>query len=193
MQDLLTRLIGENVKLEFRLDPDLGLVKIDEAQAQQIILNLVLNARDALTNGGRIVVETSNCRFQTVAGSTLPRYAQTGVLFPCILLDRRRQRPWDGRENAPAGSSSHFSPPRRLVKATGLGLTTVHSIVTTNHGLIHIESEPGHGTRAMILLPLASQSTDAEFPPMSHPHPVPSPKPLNEAQKGIHSYDVSSR
>ena len=97
---MLTRLIGENVELEFRLDPDLGLVKIDEAQAQQIILNLVLNARDVLTNGGRIVVETSNCRFQTVAGSTLPRYAQRCPL-PLHFADRRRQRPWDGRENAP--------------------------------------------------------------------------------------------
>jgi signal transduction histidine kinase len=48
MRDLLTRLIGENIQLEVRLDPDLGLVKIDEAQAQQIILNLVLNSRDAL-------------------------------------------------------------------------------------------------------------------------------------------------
>ncbi|MGA7441083.1 MAG: ATP-binding protein [Candidatus Sulfotelmatobacter sp.] len=182
MRDLLTRLIGENVELEFRLDPDLGLVKIDEAQAQQIILNLVLNARDVLTNGGRIVVETSNCRFQTVAGSTLPRYAQTGVLFPCILLivadnghgmDAKTRR----------GLFEPFFTTKKVGQATGLGLTTVHSIVTTNHGLIHIESEPGQGTRAMILLPLASQSTDAEFRPISHPHPVASPKPLNEAKK----------
>jgi two-component system cell cycle sensor histidine kinase/response regulator CckA len=84
MRDLLTRLIGEHLKLEFRLSPDLGLVKIDQAQAQQLVLNLGLNARDALTNGGRIIVETRNCRFQTVGASTLAQHA--GASFPCALL-----------------------------------------------------------------------------------------------------------
>src|SRR5208283_2810142 len=71
MRDLLARLIGENIALELRLDPDLALVKIDQAQAEQVLLNLVLNARDALPGGGRITVETSNCRFQPVAGTEL--------------------------------------------------------------------------------------------------------------------------
>jgi len=156
MHDLLARLIGENISLDLHLDPELGVVKVDQAQAQQVLLNLVLNARDALPDGGRITVETSNCRFQPVAGTM----AQSGLpAFPCVLLvvgdnghgmtAETRQRlfePFFTTKNAGAG--------------TGLGLTTVRSIVTTNHGLIHFESEPGRGTRVMILLPRASPSTD---------------------------------
>jgi signal transduction histidine kinase len=158
MKDLLTRLIGENITLEFRLDPDLGLLKIDQAQAQQIILNLILNARDAMPNGGRIVVETSNCRFQAVAGSTLSEQAASA--FPCILFtvadngcgmdEKTRQRLFEP-----------FFTTKNTGKGTGLGLTTVRSIVTTHRGLIHVESEVGRGTRVMILLPRASQTADA--------------------------------
>jgi signal transduction histidine kinase len=68
-------------------------------------------------------------------------------------------------------------------QGTGLGLTTVRGIVTTNRGLIHIESEPGNETRAMILLPRASQSAEAEFPQMANSHSVPSPTPLQEVKK----------
>lgn len=62
MRNLLVRLIGENIELKLRLDPALGLVKIDPVQAQQILLNLVLNSRDALPHGGNILVETANCK-----------------------------------------------------------------------------------------------------------------------------------
>jgi two-component system, cell cycle sensor histidine kinase and response regulator CckA len=78
--DLLKRLIGENIVLDLHLDPELGLVQIDQAQAQQILLNLVHNARDALPEGGRITVETSNCNFQPLA-SPMSQSA-----FPCVLL-----------------------------------------------------------------------------------------------------------
>ena len=76
MHGLLTRLIGENIALDLQLDPKLGLVRIDQVQAQQILLNLVLNARDALPEGGRIVVESANCKLQSAPrcrGVTLPR------------------------------------------------------------------------------------------------------------------------
>lgn len=179
MQDLLTRLIGENIALEFRLDPDLGLVKIDPAQAQQILLNLVLNARDAMPGGGRIVVETSNCKFQTITGS---RFAPHGAAFPCVLLvvgdngcgmdAKLRQRLFEP-----------FFTTKSAGKGTGLGLTTVRSIVTTNRGLIHVESEPGRGTRVMILIPRASQPTDAELLRTSHPLSEPSARPLQEDKK----------
>ncbi|MGA8270186.1 MAG: ATP-binding protein [Candidatus Sulfotelmatobacter sp.] len=169
MRDLLTRLIGENINLEFRLSPDLGLVKIDQAQAQQVVLNLVLNARDALANGGQIVVETSNCKFQTVAGSMLAR--STSAAFPCVLLvvadngcgmdAKTRQRLFDP-----------FFTTKSAGQGTGLGLTTVRSIVTTNRGLIHIESEPGHGTQAMILLPRATGSNDTDFAPSPNTRPI---------------------
>jgi two-component system cell cycle sensor histidine kinase/response regulator CckA len=153
MHGLLGRLIGENIALDLHLDPALGVVKIDQAQAQQIILNLVLNARDALPNGGQITVETSNCKFQPVAGTV-----STAVpAFPCVLLvvgDNGRGMDAETRQHL----CEPFFTTKNAGQGTGLGLTTVRSIVTSNRGLIHFESEPGRGTRAMILLPRA-------FPP----------------------------
>src|SRR6267154_958498 len=157
MRDLLCRLIGENIALDLRLDSDLSLVKIDKAQAQQIVLNLVLNARDALPNGGRITVETSNCNFQALAGSE----SQIGPPFPCVLLvvgDNGRGMSSETRQRL----FEPFFTTKDDGRGTGLGLTTVRSIVTTNRGLIHFESEPSRGTRAMILLPRASQTADPD-------------------------------
>jgi PAS domain S-box-containing protein len=153
MQDLLTRLIGENITLDLHLDPELGAVTIDQAQAQQVLLNLVLNARDAMPNGGRVTVETSNCRFQPVAAHTSP----SGLpAFACVLLVVG-----DNGHGMDAITRQRLFEPffttKNAGQGTGLGLTTVRSIVTTNRGLIHFESEPGRGTRVMILLPRASQ------------------------------------
>jgi signal transduction histidine kinase len=156
MQDLLTRLIGEHITLDLRLDPHLGMVKIDPAQAQQILLNLVLNARDALPEGGRITVQTSNCKFQPLDG-----HARSTGDFPCVLLvvaDNGRGMDANTRERL----FEPFFTTKSSGKGTGLGLTTVRSIVTTNHGLIYLESEPGHGTRVMILLPRTSITTDRD-------------------------------
>jgi signal transduction histidine kinase len=165
MRDLLTRLMGENIVLDLRLDPSLGLVRMDQAQAQQILLNLILNARDALTDGGRITVETSNCRFQTLAGTISPG---TPTAFPCVLLvvgDNGRGMDAETRQRL----FEPFFTTKNAGQGTGLGLTTVRSIVTSNRGLIHFESEPGHGTRVMILLPRASQ------PAVSNPLDVANP------------------
>lgn len=180
MQDLLTRLIGENIALELHLDPELGVVHIDQAQAQQILLNLVLNARDALPDGGRITVETSNCRFQPVPGAM----AQTGLpAFPCVLLavgDNGHGMTAETRQRI----FEPFFTTKNAGQGTGLGLTTVRSIVTTNRGLIHFESEPGRGTRAMILLPRASPSADPHRLDTANPDScASSPTPLREIKK----------
>ncbi len=182
MQDLLTRLIGSNIALEFRLDPDLGSLKMDPTQAQQVILNLVLNARDALPNGGRIVIETSNCKFQSVSGSTLPRHSVSA--FPCVLLVVG-----DNGHGMDAPTRKRLFEPffttKPIGKGTGLGLTTVRGIVTTNRGLIHVESESGQGTRVMILLPRSSPSTDVEVIAKSNLYSVPplASAPLQEEKK----------
>ena len=181
MHGLLTRLIGENIALDLHLDPALGVVKIDQAQAQQIILNLVLNARDALPNGGRIILETSNCRFQPVAG-TVP----SGLpAFPCVLLvvgDNGRGMDAETREHL----FEPFFTTKNAGQGTGLGLTTVRSIVTTNRGLIHFESEPGRGTRVMILLPRASQAAESDLLDPAHPDSgPPSATPSQEISQEI--------
>jgi two-component system, cell cycle sensor histidine kinase and response regulator CckA len=155
MQSLLTRLIGENVTLKFHLASDLGLVKIDPAQAQQILLNLALNARDALPEGGEITIETSNCRFQTIdEASDEPG---PGHVFPCVMLAVKD----NGRGMDKATRQRLFEPffsTKSPEQGSGLGLATVHSIVSRASGLIHVESAPRQGTRMMILLPRANDS-----------------------------------
>ena len=82
MRNLLARLIGENIELKYCLDPNLGLVRLDATQSQQILLNLVLNARDALPGGGQITIETSNCKVQVL---TEPRAESAGAAsLPCF-------------------------------------------------------------------------------------------------------------
>jgi two-component system cell cycle sensor histidine kinase/response regulator CckA len=170
MRELLVRLIGENIELLFHLDPSLGLVKMETDQAQQILLNLVLNARDAMPDGGRITVETGNCRIQIVAGKgfgdTSPR------ALPCALFvvsDTGRGMDSETRQHL----FEAFFTTKAADQGTGLGLATVHDIVTGSGGLIHADSEPGCGTRFTVLLPLVSETVEqpqrtANFQPQNN-------------------------
>lgn len=155
MQNLLARLIGENIALKFHLTPHPGLVKIDPAQVQQVLLNLVLNARDALPDGGEITVETRNCAIEGVAESSSGSGEDRA--FPCVLLavgDNGRGMDMSTRQRL----FEPFFTTKGPQKGNGLGLATVHDIVSRAGGLIHVESAPGRGTRMMILLPRASES-----------------------------------
>jgi two-component system, cell cycle sensor histidine kinase and response regulator CckA len=153
MRTLLVRLIGENIELQLRLDPNLGLVKMDPSQAQQILLNLVLNARDAMPFSGRITVETTHCSLQVLTDS-----ASTGsqAFQPCALLVVND----NGRGMDEATRAHLFEPffTTKAAKGNGLGLSTVHDVVTTNGGLIHVESKLEQGTRVSVLLPIVRQS-----------------------------------
>lgn len=162
--DLLGRLIGENIELALLLDPNLAPVQIDPSQAEQILLNLVLNARDALPNGGRITIETSNRQFHPLSQST-PSEAEE---FPCVLLtvaDNGEGMTTETRERL----FEPFFTTKNGGRGTGLGLTTVRSIVTSHRGLIHFESAPGKGTRAMVLLPRALPASGNELSPAPIP------------------------
>jgi signal transduction histidine kinase len=169
LKNLLARLIGENIELQFRLNPSLGFVRMDPTQAQQILLNLVLNARDAMPGGGVITVETSNCRMQIVSDSTAAHSTQDQrscsansganriASLPCVLFVVE-----DNGAGMDAVTRTHlfeaFFTTKPTGKGTGLGLATVHDIVTSNGGLIHVESTLGRGTRITVLLPLARQA-----------------------------------
>ena len=179
MRNLLVRLIGENIELKFHLDPNLGLVKMDPAQCQQILLNLVLNARDAVSEarsgetsetmsgtmseapsgGGQITIETSNCKVQILAEPVLaesgPATACRAVL-PCALFIVS-----DTGSGMDAVTRTHLFEAfftTKTGKGTGLGLATVYDIVTGNGGLLHVESAPGCGTRVSVLLPLVPEA-----------------------------------
>jgi len=155
MTKLLARLIGENIELNIHVDPNLGLVRMDPAQAQQILLNLVLNARDAMPDGGRITVETSNCRVQVLPGAGFETARNAAI--PCALL-----RVGDNGCGMDAETRAHLFEAFFTTKAeghgTGLGLATVYDIVTSNGGLIHVDSAPGCGTRFTVLLPHVPES-----------------------------------
>ena len=196
LRNLLARLIGENIELRFRLHPSLGLVRIDPTQAQQILLNLVLNARDAMPGGGVITVETSNCRMQIVSDSiAVERTSRDHSSFsansetnrvaslPCVLFVVD-----DNGAGMDAATRAHlfeaFFTTKPTGKGTGLGLATVHDIVTGNGGLIHVESALGRGTRITVLLPLVRE---AEQNPqsMAEPQKFEGEHPAEEIRKGI--------
>ena len=150
MRNLLLRLIGENIVLKFSLDPNLCLVKMDPTQAQQILLNLVLNARDAMPRGGQITVETGNGKVQLLPDDGI----SSAAVLPCALFVVA-----DNGVGMDAGTRAHvfeaFFTTKGL-KGTGLGLATVHDIVTSHGGLIYVDSAPFQGTRITVLLPRAS-------------------------------------
>jgi len=154
MRNLLVRLIGKNIELKFQLDPNLGLVKMDPTQSQQILLNLVLNARDAMPGGGQITVETSNCKMQVL---TEPASAAGRTAYlPCALFVVA-----DNGCGMDAATRAHLFEAFFTTKAgkgTGMGLATVNDIVTSNGGLIHVDSAPACGTRVSVLLPLVPES-----------------------------------
>jgi PAS domain S-box-containing protein len=155
MRDLLSRLIGENIELCFHLDPNLGLVRMDTTRAQQILLNLVLNARDAVTEGGRIVVETSNSKMQ-IFESMLGNHS--GPTLPCamfVVSDNGKGMDADTQKRL----FEAFFTTKIAGSGTGLGLAIVHDIVTGAGGLIHVDSGPGCGTRITVLLPLVTGAT----------------------------------
>jgi two-component system, cell cycle sensor histidine kinase and response regulator CckA len=165
MRNLLARLIGENIELKFKLDPNLGLIKMDPTQCQQILLNLVLNARDAMPAGGLITVETSNCKVQVLGHSG---HGANGVVsLPCALF----VVVVDNGSGMDAATRAHLFEAfftTKAVKGTGLGLATVYDIVTGSGGLIHVDSAPACGTRVSVLLPLvpaavSSSQDDPEF------------------------------
>lgn len=167
MRNLLTRLIGENINLNFQLDSNLGLIHIDPTQAQQILLNLVLNSRDAMRDGGEITVETRNCKVQVLSDSVLG--STNHACLPCALFSVT-----DDGQGMDASTRAHMFEPfftTKRDKGTGLGLATVHEIVTSNGGLIHVSSEPACGTRVSVFLPLATQGLPESLATDSF-HPV---------------------
>jgi signal transduction histidine kinase len=150
MRNLLVRLIGENIDLRFDLDPNLGLTKMNPTQAQQILLNLALNARDALPSGGRITVETSNCEIHFLPVPAFGANRPTSI--PCALFVVSDNG--IGMDAATHARLFEAFFTTKSGKGTGLGLATVYDIVTSNGGLIHVASTPARGARISVLLPL---------------------------------------
>jgi len=146
-QTMLLRLIGADVEVVTHLEPELGRVSADLSQLEQVLLNLVLNARDAMPHGGRLTIETANL---DVGPGQLDvpqgRYVRLSVA--------------DTGEGMDGDTLSHIFEPffttKSVGKGTGLGLATVYGIVTQSGGHIRVNSQPGAGARFDIDLPRAN-------------------------------------
>ena len=138
MRRMLERLIGENIALSAELEPELGRVRVDAGQIEQVILNLVLNARDAMPSGGVITLRTDNVKSATGDPEIALVCEDAGVGMDADTLTRIFEPFFTTKERG---------------RGTGLGLATVHGIVEQSGGQIEVTSVPGAGSRFAIRLP----------------------------------------
>jgi two-component system, cell cycle sensor histidine kinase and response regulator CckA len=146
MEGLLQRLVGADIRLTMRLRPNLGEVKMDPGQLEQVLVNLVLNARDAMPSGGTLTVETGE---RQIGGSARGRSVKPGRYLVLAVSDSGAGMDGDTLTHAfdpfftsqPAGSRS------------GLGLSIVYGIVKQSGGGVRVSSEPGQGTTVKVFIP----------------------------------------
>jgi two-component system cell cycle sensor histidine kinase/response regulator CckA len=153
---LLKRLLGENVKLDVIHGRDLWPVKADLSQFEQVIVNLAINARDAMPGGGRLTIRTANVPAQDV-----PRFACKGMPAADYVLVEVSDT---GTGIAPEIIDKIFEPffsTKEIGKGTGLGLSMVYGIIKQTGGFIYPESEPGKGTTFRIFIPRHSGGEQA--------------------------------
>jgi len=156
---MLSRLIHSNIELVTRCETDIWLAKVDPGQLDQVILNLVLNARDAMPLGGRLVLETSNHRIEGQQLTDHPEVPAGDYVMLAVS---------DTGSGMDAETRSHLFEPffttKSLGKGTGLGLSTVYGIVRQSGGYIWVYSEPNRGTIVKVYLPRAAERAEPAKP-----------------------------
>ncbi len=148
---MLRRLIGEDIELETRLEPDLHPVRIDPHQFEQVVVNLIVNARDAMPGGGALTLKTANAGPGKNGGTACCPLEPTGEYAMLHVIDTGT--------GIPAGIKERIFEPffttKKVGQGTGLGLATCFGIVREHNGHIGVNSEPGQGAAFMIYLPRA--------------------------------------
>jgi PAS domain S-box-containing protein len=156
---MLHRLIGENVEVKVVPAPSLGRVKADPGQMEQVILNLAVNSRDAMPDGGKLTITTSDIELdendtRTHEGAPPGRYIMLAVSDTGDGMDTETQ----------ARMFEPFFTTKAPGKGTGLGLATVYGVVKHSDGWIWVDSEPGRGTTFQIFLPRVEETRVEESP-----------------------------
>jgi PAS domain S-box-containing protein len=149
MEKMLPQLLGEDIEVSLDLNPELGSVKADQSQIEQIIMNLAVNSRDAMSKGGKLKIRTSNVQLDQAYTRTHPGSKVGSYVLLTVT---------DTGSGMNAGTLMHLFEPffttKELGKGTGLGLATVYGIVKQSNGYIGVDSALGEGTSFHIYLPV---------------------------------------
>jgi signal transduction histidine kinase/CheY-like chemotaxis protein len=159
LEKMLGRVIGEDVHVELRLEAGLGRVLADASQVEQVLMNLAVNARDAMPRGGRLTFRTASARLDAGAAERLAMPAG-----PCVVLEV--QDTGTGMDEATRlRIFEPFFTTKEAGKGTGLGLATVYGIVRQSGGAIEVESASGAGTTFRLFLPCVDAAERPVLPP----------------------------
>lgn len=162
MEKMLGSLIGEHIQLALALSDSLGMVKADRTQIEQVILNLAVNARDAMPEGGKLAIATSNVQMDE-ATPARPAYMQPGSYVLLKVIDTGCGMSLDVQ----AHMFEPFFTTKGKGKGTGLGLATVYGVVKQSGGYILVSSAPGKGATFDIYLPLIGARAETAKEPQA--------------------------